>query len=67
MARTLSSGVVCCDVEGQNPWSIVERLSEKRIVATITPYARRYVRFSPSIRNTPREIDHVLREMREVA
>lgn len=67
MARALSSGVVCCEVEGQNPWSVVERLSEKRIVATVTPYARRYVRFSPSMRNTPREVDRVLRAMRAIA
>lgn len=62
----LSSGIVCCQVQGRNPDAVVQRLRERKVVATTTPYARRYVRFAPSIRNTPDEVEKVLREMHSV-
>ena len=63
----LSSGIVCCQVEGKKPEAVVQRLRERKVVATTTPYAIRYVRFAPSIRNTAEEVEVVLREMRRVA
>ena len=56
----LSSGIVCFEVEGMSATGVVDRLAEKRIIATVTPYATLYARLTPSIRNTPREIDAVL-------
>jgi isopenicillin-N epimerase len=67
LAPELSSGIVCCEVEGSTPWRVVDRLRERGIVATVTPYARRYVRFAPSIRNTREEVEAVLRAMRAIA
>ena len=43
---------------------MVKRLHARRILASVTPYATEYVRFSPGILNTPEEIDTVLREIR---
>lgn len=63
MAESLSAGIVCFEVEGIGPWEAVDRLRERRIVATVTPYASRYVRLAPSIRNTPREVETVLAEI----
>jgi selenocysteine lyase/cysteine desulfurase len=60
MEKALSAGIVCCAIDGMDPWSAVARLREQGIVATVTPYAQRYVRFAPSIRNTPAEIDRTL-------
>jgi isopenicillin-N epimerase len=60
MPDDLSAGLVCMDVEGTDPRTAVRRLRERRIVATVTPYARRLVRFAPSIRNTPEEVDAAL-------
>src|SRR5215203_220756 len=49
----LSAGIVCFEVEGQEPFDLVERLYVRhRIVASVTPYATRYVRLGPSILNT---------------
>lgn len=62
----LSSGIVCCQVEGRKPQAVVQSLRERKVVATTTPYATRYVRFAPSIRNTPEEVESVLRELRKV-
>ncbi len=63
MQASLSSGIVCFEVQGMGPWETVDRLREKHIVATVTPYATRYVRLAPSIRNTAGEVDTVLAEI----
>jgi selenocysteine lyase/cysteine desulfurase len=58
----LSAGLVCFEVEGRDPFDVVERLySRARVVASVTPYATRYIRLGPSILNTPAEVDRVVR------
>ena len=58
----LSAGLVCFEVTGQEPFAVVDRLyARHRIVASVTPYANRYVRLGPSILNTPAEVDRVIR------
>jgi selenocysteine lyase/cysteine desulfurase len=63
----LSAGIVCFEVAGLTPWQVVERLRERRVIATVTPYAARYARLTPSILNTPEEIDEALRAVRTLA
>jgi len=43
---------------------VVKRLHARRILASVTPYATEYARFSPGILNTPEEIESALREIR---
>ena len=43
------------------PQSSSQRLAARRIVASVTPYAVRYVRLGPGIVNTPAEIDAAIR------
>jgi isopenicillin-N epimerase len=57
LAERLSAGVVCFDVRGRRPREVVERLRERRIVASTTPYLPSYARFSPTVFNLPEEID----------
>jgi isopenicillin-N epimerase len=59
-ADALSAGLVCFDVAGKSPWDVVEHLRNWNIIASVTPYAVRHARVSPSIRNTPEEIDQTL-------
>lgn len=66
MSDDLSAGIVCFDVEDMAPGAAVERLRERRIVATTTPYARQHVRLAPSIRNTPEEVERALREIHKL-
>jgi selenocysteine lyase/cysteine desulfurase len=63
----LSSGIVCFDVEGMEADAVVGRLRERRIIATVTPYAVRHARLAPSIRNTEGEVDVVLEEIERLA
>ena len=45
----LSSGIVCLTVDGAAPQQVVASLRERRIVASVTPYATQYVRLGASI------------------
>lgn len=65
--KELSSGIVCCNIEGMTPFQAVSVLRKRHIIATVTPYAERYLRFAPCIRNSPAEIEQVLRTVHELA
>jgi selenocysteine lyase/cysteine desulfurase len=56
--EALSAGLVCCEVRGVDPGEVVDRLREEhRVVASVTPYRTRYVRFGPSVANTSDDVD----------
>lgn len=67
MDARLSSGIVSFDVGGWSAESAVAALRDRDIVATAAPYATSHVRLTPSIRNTPEEIDEALRAVRAIA
>jgi selenocysteine lyase/cysteine desulfurase len=60
-SKALSAGLVCLDVEGRDAAEVVARLAERRIVASVTPYALRHVRLGPGIVNTPDDVDAAVR------
>ena len=62
-ATSLSAGLVCFDVEGRDAADVVARLAARRIVASVTPYARRHVRLGPGIVNTVADIDEAVRAL----
>jgi isopenicillin-N epimerase len=66
-AEGLSAGLVCFEVARQTPKAVVERLRARKIVASETPYATSYARFSPSLLNTPEEVDRAVAEVRALA
>lgn len=60
-AEGLSAGIVCFEVEGSGAQEVVARLrAESGVVATVTPYATRYVRLGPSIANTAEDVDRAV-------
>ena len=67
LPESVSSGIVCFDVEGMSAGTAVGRLAGRGIVATVTPYATTYVRLAPSIVNSPDDIDAAIAAVREVA
>lgn len=54
----ISSGIVCCTVDGLEPPLVIETLrSQHAILASVTPYRAQYVRFGTSIVTTPEQVD----------
>ncbi len=67
LAPALSAGIVCFEIPGLKPDTIVERLYEKRIIASESPYATSYARLTPGLLNTPEEVDRAVAEVRAIA
>jgi selenocysteine lyase/cysteine desulfurase len=67
LSDELSAGIVCFMVEGMTPRQVVDRLAQKKIVASVSPYAVSYARLAPSLLVTPEQVDVVLREIRALA
>jgi selenocysteine lyase/cysteine desulfurase len=59
-SEALSAGLVCFEVDGSTPKEVVDRLLARKIIASTTPYATSYARFSPGLLNTPEEIDRAV-------
>jgi selenocysteine lyase/cysteine desulfurase len=57
----LSAGLVCFEVAERDPAQVVSALAARRIVASVTPYARRYVRLGPGIVNSAADVDAAVR------
>ncbi len=66
--ESLSAGLVCCDVGSLDPGEVVDRLREKhRVVASVTPYRTRYLRFGPSVANSEADVDAAIRAVAAIA
>lgn len=63
----LSAGIVSFDVNGLSANQVVERLRQRRVIASAAPYAVQHVRLTPSIMNTPEEVYAALREVHALA
>lgn len=60
-AEAVSAGLVCFEVAGVAPDDVVRRLAARSIVASVTPYAQRYVRLGPGIVNSFADVDAAVR------
>ena len=67
LAPELSAGIVAFDVPGIRPWGVVRQLRARTVVASVAPYASQHVRLTPSILNTPQEVDVAIAAVREIA
>lgn len=66
-STTLSSGLVCFDVQGMAAEEVVHTLHNKGIIMSNTPYRNSYARFAPSLINNEQEIELALAEIRALA
>ena len=66
MSQDLSAGIVCFEVAGLAPRQVVEKLRQRGIVGSVTPYATKYARLAPSLINSPKEIETTLAEIRNL-
>jgi selenocysteine lyase/cysteine desulfurase len=56
----LSAGIVCFDVGNLRPQTVVDRLHERKIIATVTPYATSYARLAAGLLNNEDQVDRVV-------
>ena len=63
---TLSAGINCFEVEGFGPDELVQRLHEKGIIASSSPYKVSYARLTPCIINTEEEIEQCVRVLENI-
>ncbi|HEY6639351.1 MAG TPA: aminotransferase class V-fold PLP-dependent enzyme [Nitrospiraceae bacterium] len=63
MSQDLSSGIVCFEVAGMAPGQVIERLRQKKIIGSTTPYATQYARLAPSLLTSSEDIEQTLREI----
>jgi selenocysteine lyase/cysteine desulfurase len=63
----VSGGLSCFEVRGLKAEAVAEKLSEKAIRTSSSPYKVSYARVGAGIMNFPEEIDTVLREIRVLA
>jgi selenocysteine lyase/cysteine desulfurase len=68
LSEKLSAGMVCFEVDGLTPTQTVQRLKDRGIVASTTPpYKYEYARVTPSLWNTPAEVDAILRAIHSLS
>lgn len=63
----LASGIVCFDIDGLDPSTVVDGLTEYRVRAATTPYARSYARLAATIANTEPDIDRAVAAVADIA
>lgn len=64
--RNLSAGIICFDIDGMKPAAVVEKLLEKRVIASETPYGVSHARIAPSLLNTEEEVENTLAHIRSL-
>ena len=67
MDDNLSAGIVCFEVDGMTPEAAVERLFERHIVASVSPYEPPYVRLAAGLLNNKDEVEGALAAVRQLA
>jgi selenocysteine lyase/cysteine desulfurase len=56
----LSSGITCFELQGITNEDVVKRLLEKKIIASVSPYAVQYARLAPGLLNNEQQVDDAL-------
>lgn len=62
-----SAGIVCFDVAGMTPHEVVAGLLQRRVLASVSPYAVPCARLSAGIANSMAEVHAVAEALRDVA
>jgi isopenicillin-N epimerase len=60
-APELSAGINCFEVAGMAPDTAVQKLLERKVIASASPYKASYVRLAPSLVNDEQQVDQALR------
>jgi isopenicillin-N epimerase len=63
MSQDLSAGIVCFSVNGMQPGQVIERLRQRKVIGSTTPYATQYARLAPSLFTSSEDIEQTLGEI----
>jgi len=63
MSQDLSAGIVCFSVNGIQPGQVIERLRQRKVIGSTTPYATQYARLAPSLFTSSEDIEQTLGEI----
>ena len=66
LSQELSAGITCFEVAGLTPRLVVEKLRQRGVVGSVTPYATQYARLAPGLLNSVEEIDKTLAIVRDL-
>ena len=66
-SSALSAGIVCFEIDGMKPRSIVRRLQEKGIRASTTPYAVSYARLAPGLLTNEADVAVAVAAVNDIA
>ena len=67
MDPTLSSGIVCFDVDGMKADAVVAALAERAVIASRTPYRTQHARLCPGLLTPGDDVDRTLAAVRAIA
>jgi isopenicillin-N epimerase len=67
MDDSLSSGIVCFEVEGMPPEKVVAALAERGVIASRTPYRRQLARLCPGLLTPGTDVERTLAAVRSLA
>ena len=67
MGEQLSSGITCFMVGSLPAQIVIDRLFEKKIVGSVTPYKASYARLTPGLTNSEAEVDRAVEAVRAIA
>ena len=63
----LAAGIICFEVAGITAEAVVDKLLERHIIASVSPYATPYARIAFGIMNTPEEVSVALRAIADLS
>jgi selenocysteine lyase/cysteine desulfurase len=68
LSSEVSAGIVCFEVAGLTPETVVERLLQRKVIASVTPrpYEMHVARLAPSLLTSPADVEASVRAVREM-
>lgn len=66
LSDEVSSGIICFDVDGMDPYQVVSRLRAERVVASVVPgfYNPLHVRLAPSLLTLEKDVERAVAAVR---
>jgi isopenicillin-N epimerase len=64
--KELSAAINCFLVDGLKPDDVMKKLTQKKIISSVTHYKAHYNRLTPCVINTEEEVSQCLRALEQI-